>query len=191
MFSPYSLEVVLAMLREGADDSTYNELIKPRTPNSHQSQYNYSKNYSNVKNNANLTHQQQYNYSTQYSNVQKNTNISHEQQYNYSNQYSKVPQQEKNEHQDQYEYSSKYSNKNNKELISEEYYIKAYVGENYEKLVNSKYSIPTLLFGGFYFFYRKLWIYAIIWTIIAIIFNFEFTILLIVKHIFYLSGSTI
>lgn len=178
---------------------TYNELTKPRTKNSHKSQYNYNKTYKNIKiqkpqqynysnqyNNvqAGITHQQQYNYSTKYSNVQQNTNVSHQQQYNYSNQYSQTPPQQKNEHQDQYEYSANYSHKKNKEIMSEEYYIKAYIGENYEKIINSKYSIPTLLFGGLYFFYRKLWIYGIAWIIIASLFEFQAPILLIVNAIF-------
>lgn len=67
-------------------------------------------------------------------------------------------------HQNQYNYSYNYSN-------SDEDYKKAYIGKNYEKIKEGKFSIPAFIFGGYYFLYRKLWLYAII----LIIFNLAIT----------------
>lgn len=68
-------------------------------------------------------------------------------------------------HEEQFQYSIKYSFGNEEELIKE------YVGKNYEKIKNSKFSWPTFFLGPLYFLYRKLYIYAIIWTLIILIFG--------------------
>lgn len=49
---------------------------------------------------------------------------------------------------------------NNNSYLSDKLLIEAYVGKNYEKINNNKFSIPTLLFGFFYFLYRKLYLYT-------------------------------
>ena len=65
-------------------------------------------------------------------------------------------------HEEQYVYSIKYSFGDEEELI------KAYVGKNYEKIKNTKFSIPTFFFGPCYFFYRKLYALGLGYAIISI-----------------------
>lgn len=69
---------------------------------------------------------------------------------------------EKNSHDEQYQYSLNYS------FGSEEDLIKTYVGKNYDKIKNTKFSLPTLFFGPVYFFYRKLYLLGILWIILLI-----------------------
>ena len=47
-----------------------------------------------------------------------------------------------------------------------EKYFKAYIGKNYDKIVNQKFSIPAFFLGGLYLFYRKATLVGIIYTII-------------------------
>lgn len=163
----------------------YIELTKPRT-NSQQIYLSSNKpkqtqqiqpqvQYYQITN----SHQDQYNYSNAYSKVQQKVNT-HQTQYNYSNKYSNVPAQPENTHQDQYNYSDNY-NKSTKYISSDDNYIRVFIGEKYNQINESKFSIPTLLFGGFYLLYRKLWVYAIIWFILFIMFEFSIPIMLFIN----------
>lgn len=69
-------------------------------------------------------------------------------------------------HEEQFQYSIKYSFGNEKELIKE------YVGKNYDKIKNTKFSLPAFFLGPIYFFYRKLYTYAFIWILVIIMFGF-------------------
>lgn len=109
---------------------------------------NNSKFCTNCGENLNNNHNNQYNYSYNYSNKTDpnyNMNTNHLDQYNYSNNYS---------------YNNYYTNS------SDDVYLKAYVGENYEKIKNTRFSLPTFFLGGYYLLYRKLWLYAILYIII-------------------------
>ena len=113
----------------------------------------YGDNISNSAYDSSSCHIQQYNYSYNYSNKTKpdyNLNQSHEDQYNYNNQYS-----------NKYNYIKT-------ETIGDEKYLEVYVGQNYNIIKNSKFSIGTLLFGGFHLLYRKLYFYAILYFFIII-----------------------
>lgn len=55
-----------------------------------------------------------------------------------------------------------YGNDNNEE------FKKAYMGNLYEKVTqNKKFSIPAFFFGGIYFFYRKLYLFGFIFTLLS------------------------
>lgn len=71
-------------------------------------------------------------------------------------------------HEEQFQYSIKYSFGNEEELIKE------YVGKNYDKIKNTKFSCPTFFFGPIYFLYRKLYAYAFIWILAIMIFGLLF-----------------
>ena len=99
--------------------------------------------------------------------------MSHEEYANYSYKYSNkkdhVPL--KNNHEDQYSYSYNYSA--NKIISGDEKYIANYVGNKYLSIKNSKFSLPTLIFGPLYFIYRKLFLYGLLLFIInLVIINF-------------------
>ena len=59
-------------------------------------------------------------------------------------------------------------------IMQDEKYIEAYIGKNYDKIMNSSFSWPTFLISIIYFFYRKLWLYAIIYYIISFIITLIF-----------------
>lgn len=87
---------------------------------------------------------------------------------------------EQNDHFEQYKYNLAYSNIK----ISDEEYLKAYIGKNYDSLKNEKISIPALLFGPFYLLYRKMWLDALIVSLISIILiNYTTTELFIILQI--------
>lgn len=67
------------------------------------------------------------------------------------------------DHQNQYDYSYQYS------IPDEEEYLKAFVGKNYDKIKQKRFSLPTFFFGIYYFLYRKVWLYAILWTALNVI----------------------
>lgn len=67
-------------------------------------------------------------------------------------------------HNDQYLYSLKYSYGDNDTLI------RAYVGENYEKIKKEQFSLATFFLGSLYFFYRKLYLFGIIYIMLSILF---------------------
>lgn len=142
--------------------------------NSHQAQVNYSMQYSNVQRPKANSHQDQVNYSNAYSKVRTQMTNTHQDQHNYSRTYSNIQKPKANDHQDQYNYSANYNiNQSTQISTSEEIYIKSFIGDEYENIKKSTFSIPALLFGGFYLLYRKLWIYAIIWFIIALTLGFS------------------
>lgn len=62
-----------------------------------------------------------------------------------------------NTHQNQFEYGQTYN-----QIGSDEDFLRAYVGNNYEKIKNNSFSIPTFFLGAYYFLYRKLYLYGII-----------------------------
>lgn len=82
-------------------------------------------------------------------------------------------------HKEQFEYSQKYSYaKNNQQVQKDkkstispqnEEYLKAYVGNNYEKIKKSSFSFPTFFLGPIYMFYRKLYIVGFIWILLSAI----------------------
>lgn len=89
-------------------------------------------------------------------------------------------------HEDQYIYSLKYSYGDNEE------FLRAYVGNNYDKIKNSKFSLSTFFLGPLYFLYRKLYGLGIIWLVIAILLGWAFPILaLIVRIILSINFSKI
>ena len=51
--------------------------------------------------------------------------------------------------------------------MSEEKYIEAYVGKNYDKILNSNFSWPTFLFSIIYLLYRKLWLFSLLYFVIS------------------------
>lgn len=68
--------------------------------------------------------------------------------------------------------------------MQDEKYIEAYIGKNYDKIMNSSFSWPTFLVSIIYFLYRKLWLYALIYYII------NFLITLIFDSIFNMPTIT-
>ena len=123
------------------------------TSNEHENQFEYSKNYSNIKDDDPNTHQEQYNYSKSYSDVKKD---------------------QADEHENQYIYSTKYSDTNTINITSDEDYIKAYINNNYNSIKKQKFNIAALIFGPFYCIYRKMYLLGIILIIIES--NFLFSI---------------
>ena len=69
-------------------------------------------------------------------------------------------------------------------IMQDEKYIEAYIGKNYDKIINSSFSWPTFLVSMIYFLYRKLWLYALIYYII------NFLITLIFDSIFNMPTIT-
>ena len=69
-------------------------------------------------------------------------------------------------------------------IMQDEKYIEAYIGKNYDKIMNSSFSWPTFLVSIIYFLYRKLWLYALIYYII------NFLITLIFDSIFNMPTIT-
>src|SRR5699024_1096529 len=59
-------------------------------------------------------------------------------------------------------------------IMQDEKYIEAYIGKNYNKIMNSAFSWPTFLVSIIYFLYRKLWLYALIYYIISFLITLIF-----------------
>lgn len=74
----------------------------------------------------------------------------------------------------------------NSSSVNDEDLIKAYVGNNYNAIKNTKFSIPTFFLGTYYFLYRKMWLYVIL----AIIISIASTIIAIVTDLWYISFAT-
>lgn len=134
------------------DDANFCRHCNEPLTNSHYDQARYSYNYSQTGDSKStyskpMSHEEFSNYS-----------------YKYSNKKDYVPLQ--NQHEDQYSYSYNYSS--NKIISGDEKYIANYVGKNYLSIKNSKFSLPTLIFGPLYFIYRKLFLYAFVWLVILI-----------------------
>lgn len=58
---------------------------------------------------------------------------------------------------------------NNNTTSNDEEYLKAYIGKNYEKIINSNISIPAFFFAELYWFYRKMFLFGLILGIIRIL----------------------
>ena len=41
-----------------------------------------------------------------------------------------------------------------------------YIGDNYQQIKNTKFSLPTFFLGTYYFLYRKMWLYTFIWILL-------------------------
>ena len=134
------------------DDTNFCRHCNEPLTNSHYDQSRYSYNYSQTGDSKStyskpMSHEEYANYS-----------------YKYSNKKDHVPL--KNNHEDQYSYSYNYSA--NKIISGDEKYIANYVGNKYLSIKNSKFSLPTLIFGPLYFIYRKLFLYAFVWIVVLI-----------------------
>jgi len=139
--------------------------------NNRDDQYEYSKAYSNVKNDYDTDHTEQYGYSKTYSGSTKEYDTPHETQYNYSKTYSDSQKEYDTPHDDQYSYSQLYSNSNTSSITSDEDYIKAYLGYSLYKDIIKKeipISIAAIFFGPMYLLYKKLWLSWILSSIILI-----------------------
>ncbi len=150
--------------------------VNSKRKKSHWSSFSFSKTFTrmNTKNvdeevvnldDHNETHEEQYNYSKEYSDV-KETTKEHSEQYNYSKKYSDVRNDTPEEHYDQYRYSENYSNETN--ISSDQDYIISFIGNNIDWF-KSKISFPAIIFGPFYYFYRKLFAQGFIISIIYLI----------------------
>ena len=143
-----------------------------KTKNEHENQYEYSKDFSNVKDDTLDTHQEQYEYSKNYSDIKKENLDEHNTQYNYSKDYSNVTKDKAEEHENQYNYSAKYSDVNTMNITSDEDYVKAYIKYNYNLIKKQKINIGALIFGPFYCIYRKMYFLGIILLLIESSFLF-------------------
>ena len=143
-----------------------------KTKNEHENQYEYSKDFSNVKDDNLDTHQEQYEYSKNYSDIKKENLDEHNTQYNYSKDYSNVTKDKAEEHENQYNYSAKYSDVNTMNITSDEDYVKAYIKYNYNSIKKQKLNIGALIFGPFYCIYRKMYFLGIILLLIESSFLF-------------------
>lgn len=65
--------------------------------------------------------------------------------------------------QDKYDYTYKST------TVSDEDLKKAYVGDHYEKIQQTRFSVPTFFFGIYYLLYRKMWLYSFLWFVVTII----------------------
>lgn len=129
--------------------------------NSHQDQFGYSNTYSNTTNEYSDEHQDQFNYSNTYSNTTDDYSDEHKEQFNYSNTYSNTTNDYSDDHKEQFSYSQLYSDMLTPSITSDEDYIKAYVGKNYETIKEEKLSVPALILGPIYLLYRKMWLFAL------------------------------
>lgn len=67
------------------------------------------------------------------------------------------------------------------EKITDETLEKAFIGPNYDKIKQEKFSFPAFFFGFYYLLYRKMWLYTLAWItiiILASIFISEYMIVL-------------
>lgn len=82
-----------------------------------------------------------------------------------------LSEQKKNEIIDHYINPGPSSNQtvNNNTTSNDKEYLKAYIGKNYEKIINSNISIPAFFFAELYWFYRKMFLFGLILGIIRIL----------------------
>jgi len=102
----------------------------------------------------------------------------HENQVKYSKKYSNASEDIKT-HEDLFSYSLLYSNMYKNKVTSNEDYLKAYIGKNYEIIRKEKLSISAFIFGPFYLIYRKMWlsallVFLLILRLLFLIFQFLF-----------------
>ncbi len=64
--------------------------------------------------------------------------------------------------------SSTQTQPNNNTSNTDEW-LKAYIGKNYEKIMNSNISIPAFFFAEYYWFYRKMFLFGLVLGIIRIL----------------------
>lgn len=96
----------------------------------------------------------------------------HENQVKYSKKYSNASEDIKT-HEDLFSYSLLYSNMYKNKVTSNEDYLKAYIGKNYEIIRKEKLSISAFIFGPFYLIYRKMWLSALlVFLLICILINY-------------------
>lgn len=89
----------------------------------------------------------------------------HEDQYEYSKNYSNVEKEYDDSMQEHIEYSQKYSNSNQDVVTSDEDYVKAYLGNDYNMASKKSFNFFALIFGPFYLSYKK--IYPYLWALIG------------------------
>lgn len=53
--------------------------------------------------------------------------------------------------------------------VDEEKLVMSFIGNNYDKIISNKFSLPAFFFGGLYLYYRKMFLYGIIVMIIQIV----------------------
>lgn len=56
---------------------------------------------------------------------------------------------------------------NNVNSLDDEELVKAFIGNKYENIKNSSFSVPTILFGIFYLFYRKMYLYGFLMLLLG------------------------
>ena len=116
-------------------------------------------------NNIGMTHDEQATYSRQYSGLNKNPIKTHDEQAAYSRYYSGLTKNPVKTHDEQYNYNVRYSfNKidNIQTPTSDVDYRNAYINTNIKDIINTKFSIPALLFGPLYLMYRKMTVLGLI-----------------------------
>lgn len=92
----------------------------------------------------------------------------HEDQYEYSKSYSNVEKEYNESMQEHIKYSEEYSNTDQGMVSSDDDYVNAYLGKDYQLIRDGKFNVWALLFGPFYLAYRKvdnIWF----WTLLGII----------------------
>lgn len=102
------------------------------------------------------THLQQIDYSNKYSKTEKEKPNDHNTQNNYSENYSKIKNIQDNNHNKLYEYSKNYSEIETEFTMSDEDYIKEFIGTKYEEFIKGNFSLPGFILGPIYLFYRKM-----------------------------------
>ena len=95
-----------------------------------------------------------------------NYNETHNTQFDYSKNYSNVTNSYNDHHNSQYNYSNLYSNNYQKNITSEEDYLKSYIGNNYNSIKQTNFSLIAFIFGPLYLLYKKMWYYSLILLLI-------------------------
>lgn len=97
---------------------------------------------------------------------------------NQSNQGNNIQQEKQTKPQTVFNtnYSQNYVND---DLFKKNMLIEAYIGKNSDKLRNGGFSWCTFFFGAFYVYYRKFWLFGIIWTFLNIVIKN-----ILIEHVF-------
>ena len=117
------------------------------------------------QNNIGMTHDELAAYSRQYSGLNKNPIKTHDEQAAYSRYYSGLTKNPVMTHDELFNYNVRYSfNKidNIQPPTSDVDYRNAYINTNIKDIINTKFSIPALLFGPLYLMYRKMTVLGLI-----------------------------
>jgi hypothetical protein len=87
-------------------------------------------------------------------------------------------------HSTQYSYNEMYSNITSYHITSDEDYVKAYVGKNYESVKNESFSLPALILGPIYLLYKNLIKYGLLILLIYLLLwyytNYNITVLFVI-----------